>query len=462
MNRFPELAAGLVGSSPKLARGYLRGAKKANSDALPVLVRWLERIRDTEERKRFRRELLPEIEDDRQASLADELLRGIGDDEVAGVIASLFMSTSGFVPERLRQVIADRLASDHPEAVRSWADESPMWSAEAAEVVASAYAADQRGFHELLASVPSDEVRRAEITAVFLERIGSRFLPGWFREETARDCQFLGPMLTAARGGSQSVVRAITRVLDEVPDLPIARDPQLVAAVAAAEGKLFFDNLVGASQRSAIRFFVAGVIDESACRSWHAATWAERWFESVPANVLQDILAEDGERAWTWLAAAPRPLYGQNHAVVRDLTGVLLSAYRGDWSIGRSRSWATVLRRSVGEAARGTHLGLCADALYFSFKHTWEPVGPVVVEAFSPVSTRRWSNPPAPLRKWQDSSASSIGTRQSTFAGHSSTHFLGSSWPPGDLALAARDESLLRKILSSPAYVERRADAFMR
>lgn len=447
LSRFPELGGTLVGSSPRLARGYLRGAKKTGGDALPVLIRWLERVRDTKERKRFRSELLSEVEEDREAPLADELLRGIGDDEVRAAVASLFTSTSGFRPERLRQVVSDRLASEHPDPVRSWANESPRWSAEAAEVVASAYAADQRGFQELLTRPPSDEARRADITAAFIERIGLRYLPGWFRDEAARDCTFLGPILAAARGGARSVVRAVTRVLDEVPELPIARDPKLVAAVAAAEGEPFFESLVDASQRSAIRLFVAGVIDEPVCRSWHAPAWAERWFERVQAHVLQEILrqAADHERAWAWLAAAPRPLYGRKPAVLRDLTGGLVSACRGDWTTGMGRSWATVLRRATGEAAHGTHLGMCADALNFSFKHTRVPVSPVVVEAFCPVYAAVVESPgPPPEVAWL------FGFFDWDKAKHLRRSlidaFLDSSWPPGDLALAARDDALLRKI----------------
>lgn len=450
LREFPELAALLVPRSGPVALGYLRGAKGAGEEAVVSLVQWIAPVSAAAERRELRNVLLPEVERDDEASLAEALLAGIPDEDVGWALETLYRSTNGFRSPRVREVASEELARKYPSPVREWARASPGWSTESATVVAASFPDGEEGLCELLAAAIPDGVRRAEIAASFLEHCTRGRFPAWLRDHARRNCDFLVPLLAAGKRMPPNVVQAITRVLAEVHELPMAGTAELLPLVAEAGSLSFFQDLADRSLCSAIRGYVGGGIEWPACLSWFSTDWGRRWLESASARELGESLRAEPhnglarERAWAWVAGAPEPLYRRRPGVLAQVVGRLLSGLPGAWTPAMAEAWVAVLSRAKTEANSSTHLQLCADALAYGFDHVTLPLGPVVAEAFQTVHEGvSASTTPA-------EAASLFGffdwDKAKQLRKRLIEAFLGSSWRPGDLAIAAGGETLLRKI----------------
>jgi hypothetical protein len=258
------------------------------------------------------------------------------------------------------------------------------------------------------------------------------------------------PLLALGQRTPPRVAEVVSRVLAEIHDLPVARISELRPLVGELGSLPFFSKLADRSLCSAIREYVAGDIDWPTCLLWVSTDWGLSWLNSVNPRELGEALGAEShniparERSWTWIARAPEPLYRRNPGVLPDIVGPLVSCPSGAWTPAMAESWVAALSRAKAEANSSTHLQLCADALAFGFGHVSLPVGTVVAEAFSTVHAAVSESTTRPetegLFGFFDWDKAKQLRKRLIEA------FLASSWRPGDLAVAAGHEALLRKI----------------
>lgn len=448
LRQHPETAGLVVGLSPAVARGYLLGAKQAGPEALLPFVRWLGEVSEPEQRDRLREELLPDIDRDEEAPLAEQLLEGIPVGRVAWAMDLLSRSTSGFGPDMIRGVACEILAGRHPAEVRAWARDAENWSAGSAEVVAASFGDAPEGLDECASYLGIDGGRRSEVLAAYLERTGSGRFPSWLREYARASSAFLVPLLEPTGQLSARVERCVTRLLDEGLELPIARTPGLLATLDRLTMYGFFPRLAEQALRSAVKEFVAGANDLPSFAAWASTTWGLDWLERVPGGELCRLLRPEcgdpssWERAWAWLAWGPATIYTRAPAVLPSLVRALLPGPSDRMTDAACEAWVAVLRRAKGEADASTYLRLCLDAVGFAFAHTGIPLGAVVAEAF-----------PAAYEAVATSGVGDFGffrilhwDRAKELRKSLIEAFLSSDWRPGDLAIAAGGEPLLRKV----------------
>ncbi|SIN69872.1 hypothetical protein SAMN05444166_0213 [Singulisphaera sp. GP187] len=449
LREHPDTAGMVVCLSPIVARGYLMGAKRSGPEALQPLVRWVAEASAWEVREQLREHLLPEIERDEQASLAEELLRDLPHGRAYWAMDVLYQSTRGFRAKMVREVACEVLAARHRDEVREWGRRSTDWSDGSAEVVGATFESSALGLRECVSYSPSDDVRRSEVLAAFLERSVARRFPTWLREYARQSGEFLLPLLAAGSRIPPRVERCITRMLDEGFELPVARTPELLPALDGLSLFNFFPQLADQALQSALKDFVGGNIDLRSCDAWITTTWGSEWLDRIPAGELSRLLRPDArelpsrERAWSWVAQAPSVLYGREPSVLPGLIEGILPGPFDEISDAICIAWIAVLRRSKHEASPSTHLQLCFDAIGFSFGHLRRPLGAVVAEAFPTVyeviSTSSGQEPSGIFRFFHWDRAKEL--RKALVAA-----FLDSGWRPGDLAIAAGGEQLLRKV----------------
>jgi hypothetical protein len=260
------------------------------------------------------------------------------------------------------------------------------------------------------------------------------------------------PLLALGSNIPPDVSHTIQKVLEEVKEIPIAKAVDLVEKVHDLQQFSFGSRLIDIVMRSAVRGFIAGDIGLKACEKWQSTNWCAEWMERVTKWELESLLLEKSSndkkawsRAWQWIAFAPKVLYGRFPPVVPKIIESLLVARRWDWDAAITESWVNILRRASCEAKSSTHLQLCADALKFALNHERYPLGKVIVEAFWKVYTAVTESPEIP-RETRTLFGILDWDKGKELRKELVRSFLNSEWPPGDLALAIPEESLLRKI----------------
>lgn len=322
------------------------------------------------------------------------------------------------------------------------------WSEGAADVVAASFAASPMGLDECASFPEIDGGRRAEVLVAYLERTGVTRFPAWLREYSRENAAFLLPLLDPGGPLSARTERCFARMLDEEFELPIARIPGLLAVLDRLTGYSFFPRLTEQALRSAVKEFVAGGIDLSSFASWTTTAWGLDWLGRVSEVELSRLLRPEAgdmlslERVWAWLARGPSAIYSRSPAVLPGLVHALLPGPFQWMTDAVVEAWGAVLRRARGESDTSTHNRLCLDAVGFAFNHTRMPLGSVVAEAF-----------PAAYEAVATSGVGEVGffrffgwDRAKEFRKGLIEAFLGSNWRPGDLAIAAGGEPLLRKV----------------
>jgi hypothetical protein len=454
LRHFPAAASSMIEKEPLIALGYLRGmkAQKSGHIASYDLARWISSLSGTDALNHIRKVLLQEIRSDQEAPIAEELFKHITEEDIYGVLEALSESTNGFSSQKIRQIVAEQLAIAHPRHLRNWARLTSKWSGGTASLVAATYTRDLEGFKELIGSPFSDLLRKAQVISRFLEMLSVPQLPFWFREHAEHNADFFIPLLTLGGEIPPDVSHTIQKVLEEVKEIPIAKAVELVDKIYNLQQFSFGSKLIDIAMRSAIGGYIVGDIGLKTCETWQSTNWGAEWVEKVTKWELESLLLEKSSngkkawsRAWQWIAYAPKVLYGRFPPVLPKIIESLLVARRWDWDATITESWVEILRRAANEAKSSTHLQLCADALKFAFNHERYPLGNVVVEGFWRVYTAVTESPEIPaetrtlfgILDWDKGKELRKELVRS---------FLHSEWPPGDLALAIPDESLLRKI----------------
>ena len=150
-------------------------------------------------------------------------------------------------------------------------------------------------------------------------------------------------------------------------------------------------------------------------------------------------------RGWHWLSSAPKPLYERRPTILPDLVDGFLSVQRPNWEEAAVEDWAAVVNRSSNESPARTYLALCAQGLKYGLSHGRYPLSKLVVAAFYEVYRAVTEESTTPSE-----TSGLFGAfdwdKAKELRRELVECYYQSNWPPGDLALAARDGKLLRKI----------------
>ena len=452
---FNKTAPHLISAEPMIASGFLRSLRLAGEtkSGREALVGWIAGLGSPSTRRSLRHELLPEVRDDLDTILVEELCRDMSSGEVEDALSVLAKGTDCFAPKKVQAIVQDVVAGPHPEQVRSWAVPQKQWPPGVVSLVAATFPSDALGFSQVVAFGPEGRSRRTALLTAYLDSCTSRRIPGWLKDTARQSADWLLPLLSLGNAMPSITSSVLDRMLPEFKEMPLASHIEMRPSMLSMSGFAFWPSLVDLVLRNAVTAFVEGGLSESLCREWYSDEWALRWVGEVSRGDLAGMLIhpvcdqEGRERAFRWLAFAPHTLYERHANLVTGLCWELVSERRFEWTQAMGYAWGEVIRRVQQNRPRNDSLRMCADVLEYGFDHTGDAVGAAVAAAFYPVYRAVCDSDWTPhevsdlfgLFDWDK--AKELRKRMISA-------FMGSAWRPGDLALSAcEDEQLLRKLV---------------
>ncbi len=457
LRQYPNWSPFLIRMEPQLGLLFLNSEKHdLEMTNLETLSSWVSKTSDSESLRRIRSVMLSEVKDDRYKSLAVELLRLLDESDVYWVLDTLSKSTSGFSAPEIRKVICAQVSKTYPVTTRVWAARATFWSDETANIAAATYPEDSTALIELIQSTQYDELKKAQVLAAFISIISQgRSLPQWFCEFAKSDTNLLPTLLLVNDNLPDDIVRVIKKILNEVSDIPLTklfRIEQINAIISANES--LSDSLIEAAMKSVISGYIAGDLDWKAYRAWESTNWGENWISAVNSQSLQLIINHNCSKSreawisgWRWLSNSSQNLYRKNLSLVPILINTLLTICPRDWHAEATDLWLSVMKRVQSETQKSIFIRCSADALNFAFHNTRYPVSKIVIQAFLPVYKAVVESETIPPETY-----SLFGyfdwDKGKELRRKIIDSFMNSNWPPGDLAVAVREKTLLRKIYS--------------
>lgn len=449
---FNEVARIATMTRPEVARGFLRASRRRQENRSDTVAGWIADNPVAEDRQLLRKALLPEVADDNDIALIRELLRDPPAEDVGTMLTALFKSSSGFSATGLRETIVELLAIPYGREVRSWAETTNEWSFGTGEIVSAAYSMDPDGFVLLMSEWAPTNVKSAYVHANFFRRVFSGNRGGWLRDFVRHDCAFLFSLLNLGDATPPAIVAITNGIFEQCSEMPIARHAGLMPTIDRFVRADDSNVIAGATIMSAVREFVRETIDHQLMLAWHEADWGCDWLRRVTSGEIEVFLnrlirnTDEWNRAWKWLATVPRAFYQRSPSGATDAIRTLFLSRYSYWTDVSANEWSTVLHRSRELSEPSTHLRACAESLQYAFRHTWLPLGPVVVAAFSDVYNAVSNTNVTPnevsglfgMMDW-DKAKELRRTLVNSF-------YDSNVWRPGDLALAARDGAMLRKV----------------
>lgn len=452
---FNKTSPHIIAASPPIAGGYLRGLRATGekTSGRDALVGWMAGLNDPTTRHALRQEVLPEVRDDLDAVLVEQLCWDMPAEDIGDSLDALSDGTAGFDAEKVLATLQELVAIPYPETVRAWAVQQKNWPRGVVSLVSATFPADTSGFSQVVTFGPADGKRRAALLTAFLGSCTFPRVPGWLKDSARQSADWVAPLLSLGSEMPSETAVVLNRMLPDLRDVPLSSRIELKPVLSSLSRFDFWPSIVDLTLRNAVTAFVVGELDEAACREWFSEDWASRWVGAVSRGELAAALVhpvssiESRERAFRWLAFAPHSLYERHATLVIGLFWELVSERRFGWTSAMGGAWAKAIRRIQRAAPGSSTLRMCADVLQFGFDHTGDMVGAAVAAAFYPVYRAVCDSNWTPhevsslfgLFDWDKAKELRKGIVQA---------FLGSKWHPGDLALSAcEDVQLLRKFV---------------
>ena len=443
-----DVAVELIRQVPGFVLPYYEiagaGATKGISD-------WLDDVRDTDVVRAVRGPLLPRLLEFKEYDVLSRILRDLPETDLPATLTVLSSKGDRLADAELRHVVIHRLATAHPDEVRAWAASSHDWSTGIATVTAATYSPNRKGLVELLDDNRFSGSRKASVLARAIESVGGGRFPYWLREIIEDDLRVVEILLLAAPTRSPDEERVLHRAIAEVPDVPVARSEALLDAVRAVPADNAPPGLLAAAVRSAIREFVDGR-RTAAIDAFTHTPGASKWLGSVPEWDLTAVLLHDQGshadavgRAWQWVAESPPAVFSRRPSILPAVCDTLLHRLRARFPAGVEVLLRQILHRAGAEAGPDVRLELSGMMLRLAFDNVKYPLSGVVADAFADVYlvVIKGNRPPSFLSSlfgWYDWDQGK-DLRVTLIDA-----FLRSSWPPGDLAIAAHNADILRKV----------------
>ncbi len=455
LQEFNKTSPHLIAAAPAIAGGYLRGLHLAGErqSGREALAGWIAGLAAPELRHSLREEVLPEVREDYDAGLVEQLCRDLSGDDVDAALTAIVTGTDGFSSEQVLATLQEVVAGHHPDAVRAWAVSRKKWPSGVVSLLAATFPVDSTGFAQAAAFDAGSARRRGDLLTAYLGACISSRVPGWLKESARQSADWLVLMLGEGEELSQATANVLDRLLPELRDIPIATRSDVRPIVSSLSRFPFWVPLTDLALRSAVSQFVEGALRESVCCDWFSEAWAAKWVSQVSRGDLSSVLIYPvndlggRERAFRWLAFSPESLYQRDAALVPGMFWELVSERRYGWTNAMGNAWAACIRRVQNATPGSTALRMCADVLKFGFDHTGDVVGAAVAAAFYPVyravcDSSRTPKEVSDLFGWFDWDKAKELRKGLVGA------FIGSCWSPSDLALSANeDEQLLRKLV---------------
>lgn len=443
-----DIAVELLRLRPDFASKYL---EIGGETAPRVLASWLSTDIDLATLRQVRQSLIRSLKIYDQ-ELFPTLLRDVSETETIATLNALSERSDGFADQHIRRVVADRISLIHPQLVREWGSKIYRWSPGTAFIVASAYGHSKQGFETLLQGNEFTGTRQADVLATLLcsQDFGD---PYWLRELMAHDVRILKTLLLYKGESSDDIECALSKVLNEVSDLFLASSDELLSSIRSFEGRPIHRQLSDAAARSAVALYIAEGRDTAALREFIASSNCTRWLEGISASQLGSLLVRSCsggtapvERALKWVSNAPNALYARRPQVLPELCDVLLSRVRQFAPADAQYPLIQIVRRSGVLPGFELRQVLSAKMLRFCLDNVQLSLSALVVETFRDVYME--------AIKENDRRPSFFA---SLFAAYDwdkgkdlritlIDSFLRSEWAPGDLAMAASNAGILRKV----------------
>lgn len=446
----PDVAAELFRLVPTFGATYLQfGGESARR----VLADWLTSTRDMETLRFVRKSVLPSLRWPDDQEILAPLLRDLRSDEVEATLSVLFDLGIDLSNQAIQSIVVDQISSAYPELTRQWAATTPHWSTAISEIVASTYPPSRHGFNQILEQKNFDSTRQAEVLAAMLRTQLTGSSPYWLRELVSEDDRFIRTLLLVPSSVSDAIEAALSRLLAEIPDLPLAKSGEILTAVLKFEGRPAFPQLLDSTMRRVISSYVADGADSADAQEFVTDPIVLRWFQNISDAQLAALLVRSSSsgpdalaRAWKWISEAPQALYKRCPSILLGICDSLLPSVRKSFPEGVETSFIRLLRRSSSEADAEVRLALSGRMMRFAFDNVRLPLGSVVAEAFADVYSIAVENTRQPSflfslfssQDWDKGKELRISLVDA---------FFRSNWAPGDLAIAANNAGILRKIV---------------
>ena len=446
----PTIAVELLRTHPGFASQYLEiGGESASR----VLASWLSTDINLDTLQQVRRSLIPTLKV-YDSDLFPAILRDVTDAEATATLDALSKSSNRFSDRDIQIVVADRISLIHPQAVRTWGSNTPLWSAGTAAVVASAYGRSKQGFDEILCGSELKGSRQADVLAAMLCFHDSND-PYWLRELMSHDSRLLSILLLNRGESLDDIECALFKVLNEASELFLASSDELLSSIYDFKGRPIFRTLSDAAARSAIAVYIAEGRNSSTMRDFLSGPISMQWLENVPAGQLGAVVARSCnngaasvDRALKWIAEASNALYARRPAVLPDLCESLLPRIRQHNPADAQYSLIQIVRRAGSLPGYELRQVLSAKIVRFCLDNVHLPLGVLVAETFPDVyleaikdNARRPSFLASLFVAYDWDKGKDL--RISLIDSFLRSHWV---WAPGDLAITASRAGILRKV----------------
>jgi len=452
--QYPEVAQFVLSKDPKVALGCLKAIQKseAQESAIDDLIELLRLVDNEPDRDKLRDTLLPEVSRAGLASVADELLRDIAATRVQSALVDLTVSPVSFSNEEIRRVVEERLVRFFPKEVLDWAKGVTKWTDGVVLIVAECFKFDESGLDQLLNSFGDWSDRDLKVISAFIHRGSLTPLPFWLRRYADNNPKFIVDLLMLDNDRIQSgMAPFLESYVREVQHLRLSKWIGLTKRVDQLRSFNFSSKLFDCIMRDALVTYLEEDNAQQLWSAWEGTSIGKEWLNQISIHQLQALVSgrstksrAECERLWNWLLGVDSSLFARKPSPLpRIIESISVTRWNG-WEGTITISWRRLIQRASKDCDNSTFISLCAQALAYSFAHNSYPLSELVVEVFHPVYQEVIQPNAGPetsvLFDILDWDKGKELRRQLVKS------FMGANWPPGDLALAVRDEQLLRKV----------------
>lgn len=449
---FPEIVVGLLDRVPDVAAAYLITQGKSNRlQAGRDISRWIALSSDDGLRLKLIVTLFAAVDAEVDRALFSDLLKWVVSAKDAALLDAIASNDTIVSSSSVRPELSGWLGNADPGTLRQWAMSRSNWSEFRGRVFAAAFPLNRVGLEKLLINEESlSHEQRALVVALYLERLGDGGFPKWLVEFAQGDVALVAAMVAGCHLDEPVVRSQLQRVLRDIPGLPFWQNMEMFSSPGRCGQSSVRQLLTGAVFSSAISGYVSGVLTLDGLAQATSSTYCHEWLSGTSSWELSRLIErsagetnESWVRAWTWASSAPDAIYARTDDALPRVISALLDSRRASWPDGVTDAWLRVLERA--RANRELRLRLCGQALAFALAHNKLPIGRVAAEAFGDVYFAFTAN---------DSRGGALSSLFGLFEWDKGKElrqrlidaFISSDWAPADLALAAPDAELFRKL----------------
>ncbi|GIW75710.1 MAG: hypothetical protein KatS3mg104_0773 [Phycisphaerae bacterium] len=381
--------------------------------------------------------------------LLDDLTSRIDKDEIPSTMHAIVPHLTN---EKVKKIVRDCLVRGFPSEVRRWAIADSSWSADNAAIAAATYHADPDGFSKLLGE-PLPDQQKASVLIEYLKPLSLGHFPAWLRQALEEDERVLD-LLMSAEGppSAPGTDEVILQVLRDCDGLRFVHSSRRLATLALHKERSYYSVLVDLTFSDLLKGYVDGSVPESACLPHLQSQTMHEWLGTKEYSSVASLLThqawkqkENWLNSWKLMLLLPSSVYKRAPPVVLNSIDMLLRVYCPPWYASVARTWVAVLQRARIECPSST-LALQVQAFRYAIYNSKYPLSEVVIETFKDIYLAVTSSSTLPYETTQlfgiwdwDKGKELRKTLIDTF--------MGSGWPPGDLALAsAEPQTLFRKV----------------